>query len=72
MSASAMTTANQIGKPVSGRLDPATLVTMPRTPPHAGFGDASVVWTPRTPPAALFVTGAAVELCVAGEAAGVA
>src|SRR6266436_6126858 len=67
ISASALTRANQIGKPVNGRLVPAMFVIVPRTPPRADFGDFSVVWTPATPPTLCWVTGEAAGVT---EAAG--
>jgi hypothetical protein len=52
-----------MGKPVNGRLPPATFDTVPSTPPEGfAFGFATVVWVPSTPP-----TGG-LALCVPTEA----
>lgn len=48
--ASATSTASHTGKPVNGRVEPATCVTVPRTPWFAGFGEVSVLLAPSTPP----------------------
>ncbi len=53
---------------MNGRLEPATWVTVPRTPPaEVGFGLAIVFSAPRTPPAGA-ATGAELALCVPFEA----
>ena len=58
----AATTASHTGKPVNGRVEPATWVTVPSTPWCAGACCGfSVVVAPSTPPAALVGDGFAVD-----------
>src|SRR4051794_9471132 len=73
ISAPGISTASHTRKPVNGSVPPATLETVPRTPPLDFFGFVSVAWTPATPPVedcacvvvvSVVVTGGSSVVCV--------